>query len=193
MKWASNTKLVLMGAVAAATGGASVLALSSLNGGGALTLGPVDLAPIAAGYDRKANLALATANPSPMARATAAAASRAAIAQYPYDSGAWLRLAYLDQISHGHLTEEGMAALARSYDLIAVEPDFGIWRVGLALENSQALPKTMRAEVRKEVETLWAAPEDRMKLRQLQTQLVNPAGRLSLGLWIYLNQLRAAK
>jgi hypothetical protein len=169
---------------------ASLAALVALNSGGALRLGSAELAPIAAGYDRLAEARLAgAAPPSPAARAESAALSRGAVAQFPYDTGAWLRLAYLDRLEHGRLTPQGLAALRRSYDLVAVDPDFGVWRISFALENSQSLPPLLRAAVREEVSALWTVQRDRGRLLNLRTQLQNPAGRLSLLLWI--NRLQA--
>jgi len=188
-----SLRLALLAALPVVCAGASVLALVSLNGGGALRLGAADLMPLAAGYDRRATAVSAAAMPTGQVHTDAVARSLAAIAQYPYDTGAWLRLAYLHQSADGQLTPEALAALERSYDLVAVDPDFAPWRIGFALEHSQALPKPLRAQVREEVSALWTQPGQRGRLRELQKALRNPAGRLSLGLWISLLQLKEPK
>lgn len=186
-------RLALLAALPIGCALSSVLALVALNGGGAMRLGSIELLPIAAGYDRRATqLTLGAPPPAGPLRAEAFAKSRAAIAQFPYDTSAWLRLAYLGQDAAGRLTPEGLAALSRSYDLVAVDPDFALWRIGYALEHSQDLPKPLRALVRQEAAALWTQPGMRGRLRDLQAQLRNPAGRLSLALWINLLQAKSA-
>lgn len=190
MKLPRSAKLAAMAGVAGVCLASSLLALAAINGGGAVRLGSVDLLPIAAGYDRRAQAELSPAGePPPAVRRTAAEASRRAIAEYPYDTGAWLRLAYLDRAEHGELTPAGVAALSRSYDLVAVDTDFGVWRIAFALENSQALPRPLRASVKQEAAALWTVGPYRRQIRNLRMQLKNPSGRLSLLLWI--NRLQA--
>jgi hypothetical protein len=177
-------------AIACATD--SALGIIALRAGGHAALGSVTLLEAAAGYDRAADSALAAERPSPAALRTAMQVSQAAIAQYPYDTQAWVRLAELDRLQHGQLTPAGVAALQRSYDLVGADPDVGVWRISLALENSQALPKSLRASVRTEVATLWTDAGDRNRILDLQQHLQNPAGRLSLALWTRQLQSTAA-
>jgi hypothetical protein len=194
MKWNRAVRLGVLCAIPAAAGVLSLLTLVSLNSGGAISLGSWDLLPIAAGYDRgAARLLSSSQGPSAEMRLDARGRTEAAISQYPYDTGAWLQLAYLDQQNHGRLTAEGVAALQRSYDLVAAEPDFGVWRVAFALENSQSLPQPLRKTVHEEVAVLWTVPRDRRNLLKLQREIRNPPGRLSLALWIYQLQFAAAK
>ena len=186
-----SVKLGVFGAISALCLASSLLALASINGGGGVRVGDVHLLPLAAGYDRRAQAELSLAEtPPPAVRRAAAEASRRAIAEFPYDTGAWLRLAYLDRAEHGELTQAGVAALSRSYDLVAVDSDFGVWRIAFALENSQALPRPLRASVKQEAAALWTVGPYRRDLRNLRSQLKNPAGRLSLLLWI--NQFQSA-
>jgi hypothetical protein len=190
MRWGRPVRLALFCTLAASCAISSVLTLVSLNAGGGISLAGFDLLPVAAGYDRRARADLNGATPpGPEARRDAAIRSRAALAQFPYDTGAYLHLAFLETAGDTLLTPRGLAALQRSYDLVAVDPDFAVWRVGFALEHSQALPKALRATVRQEVAALWTNPRDRSQLIALQRELRNPAGRLSLALWI--NRLRA--
>ncbi|CAN7416258.1 hypothetical protein LJR219_002658 [Phenylobacterium sp. LjRoot219] len=191
MKLSPPLKLAGMAALGGVCLVSSLLALASINSGGAVRVGGAHLLPLAAGYDRQAQTALSpAAGPPPDVRRAAAEASRSAIAEFPYDTGAWLRLAYLDHAEHGELTPTGIAALSRSYDLVAVDTDFGVWRIAFALENSQALPQPLRASVQQEAAALWTVGRYRGQLRNLRTQLRNPAGRLSLMLWI--NRLQAS-
>lgn len=184
------TRLIAFAGLGGACLLSSLAALVSLNAGGAIRLGSLDLMPIAAGYDRRAQGETAPPEaPPPMVRSEAASRSRGAIGQYPYDTAAWLQLAYLDTLEHGQLTSAGVADLRRSYDLVAVDPDFAIWRITFALEHSQALPTPMLTTVGKEVEAVWTAGRYRAQLLNLRSQLQNPAGRLALFLWI--NDLQA--
>lgn len=175
---AATVRLTAMGALAAATALASTWALVALNTGGEAP--PMR---IAAGYDRKAEPLLdGEALLRQTNRAEAARLSRAAIAQFPYDTSAWLRLAYVDSLDHGGLTPAGVALLKRSYDLVAVDPEVGLWRIRFALENSQALSPDLRASVRKEASALWK--NNRGPLHEMAPAIINPAGRLSLALWL---------
>jgi hypothetical protein len=188
----SNRTLWLagFGTLAGATFLLSAVALWALNGGGQAQLGSLALMKLAAGYDRRAEPILAPAHaPPPRLRRQAAALSQAATAQFPYDTGAWLRLAYVDALDHGGLTSDGLKFLKRSYDLVAIDPQLGPWRVRFALENSQALTPELRAAARTETSALWKNGENREKLTQLATTIHNPAGRLSAALW--LNRLAA--
>jgi hypothetical protein len=184
-------RLALAGALAGITLAASILGLVALQAGGEARLGPIPLLKIAAGYDRRAEPILAgPAVPPPGERAYAQTLSRAAIAQFPYDIGAWLRLAYVDYLDHAGLTPAGLGYLKRSYDLIAVDSELGFWRIRFALENSQALSPEVRASVRREVQAMCVNPNHRARLQQMLPTIRNPAGRLSLALW--LNRLDAS-
>jgi hypothetical protein len=177
---ASVARLVALSVLAGATALASAWALVALNAGGEAP--PLR---IAAGYDRKAEpLLRGAALMRPANRAQAAELSRKAIAQFPYDTSAWLRLAYVDSLDHGGLTPAGAGFLKRSYDLVAIDPFVGLWRIRFALENSQALSPELRASVRSETSGLWRNGENRESLHDMARSIANPAGRLSLALWL---------
>lgn len=185
----ANARLAAFSGLAAVTTVASALALAALNTGG-----EAPAIRFAVGYDRKATPLVSGAAPmSPADRARAAALSRKAIAEFPYDTGAWLRLAYIDTLDHGGLSPEGIALLRRSYDLVAIDPEIGLWRVRFALENSQALPPDLRVAVRNETSGLWKKAANRRRLREIARSIDNPAGRLSLMLWLNRLQASAAK
>jgi hypothetical protein len=190
MKAQRNWSILAAGLLATVTLTMSVLGLIALGSAGEARVGPVVLMKIAAGYDRRATPILAgPAIPPPARRREAAALSRGAISQFPYDLGAWLRLAYGDYLDHGQLTAAGLSYLKRSYDLIAVDSELGQWRVRFALENSQSLTPELRAAVRHEVAAMWLNPNHRAELQKAVPAIRNPAGRLSLALW--LNRLDA--
>jgi len=189
MKPHRMVRLCTLGTLAALTLALSVLGLTALNAGGEAGVGSASM-KIAAGYDRRAERLLRDpAQIDASARVRAERLSRAAIAQYPYDTSAWLRLAYVDSLEHGGLSPSGAAALKRSYDLVAIDPFVGLWRVRFGLENSQALTPELRASVRNEAFALWRNNQDQLSLRGMLDTLHNPVGRLSLGLW--LNRLEA--
>jgi hypothetical protein len=191
MKASSEWPIFAAGLLAVATLTTSALGLIALQFGGEARVGPVPLLKIAAGYDRRAEPLLAAPKiPSPRERRSAVALSRGAIAQFPYDISAWLRLAYVDYLDHGGLTSSGLYDLKRSYDLVAVDSELGFWRVRFALENSPALTADVRASVRQEVSAMWTNPNHRRQLEKMGPAIHNPAGRLSLALW--LNRLDAA-
>jgi hypothetical protein len=186
-----NQRLWALGGLAGLTLGASIVAMIALNAAGEAALGPFSLMRIAAGYDRRAEaLLVGDGGLKAEARAKAAWLSRRALAEYPYDTSDWLRLAYVDALGHGSLSPAGVQALKRSYDLVAIDSFVGLWRVRFALENSQALPADVRASVRNEVIALWKNGENLQPLREMARTIRNPAGRLSLALW--LNRLDAA-
>jgi len=169
----------------------SIAGLVALQAGGEARLGSIALMKVAAGYDRRAKPILATpVTPSVAERRHAEQLSHDAIVQFPYDISAWLRLAYVDYLDHAGLTPIGLSYLKRSYDLIAVDSELGFWRIHFALENSRALSPEVRASVRREVSALWMNPNHRAALKQALPTIQNPAGRLSLALW--LNRLDAA-
>lgn len=172
----------------------SSLALVALNAGGEARLGPAVLMRVSAGYDRRARPLLAGPEaPSPAAAREAVDLSHRALSQYPYDTAAWLQLAYVDATQHdGRLTPAGIADLQRSYDLVAADPSLGVWRVGFALENWPWLPLDLRTAVATEASALMST-EHRDNLRELHPKIRNPVGRLTLGLWLSRLELRQGK
>jgi hypothetical protein len=186
---ARTVRLAVLSILAGVAALASAWALAALNAGG-------EAAPIriAAGYDRQAEpLLRGAALMRPANRARATELSRRAIAQFPYDTSAWLRLAYVDSLDHGGLTPAGVAYLKRSYDLVAIDPFVGLWRIRFALENSQSLSPGLRASVRDEASGLWRNGENREPLHEMARSIGNPAGRLSLSLWLSRLEMQATK
>lgn len=171
----------------------STLGLIALRAGGRAGVGSATLLEVAAGYDRQATETVDSPHPTPAMLNEAEALSHAAIAQYPDDTRAWEMLAYVDRQQHGRLTPVGVAALQKSYDLVGIDAANGLWRIRFALENSQAIPRSLRASVREEVRAQWTFDVDRGRIIDLQPKLENPAGRLSLALWINQLQTSAAK
>lgn len=184
--------LSVSSALALTTATVSLLALIALNAGEA-RLGPAVLMRFAAACDRRAQALLAGPGaPSPAAAREAAALSRAAIAQYPYDTAAWLQLAYLDAARHGgRVSAEGVADLQRSYDLVAADPDVGLWRLRFALENWVWL--SFEARTAAEAEAALLMTSHRPALRRMQAEIRDPIGRLTLGIWLKRLQPPQAK
>ena len=185
MRLTATQQIVSLSLLAATTLLASLLCLLALNTGGRVAVGPLGLMDLAAGYDRSAEPRLrGPALLQHRSREAAAAESRAAIQQYPYDTSAWLRLAYVDTLNGGGLSPAGLGYLKRSYDLVAVDSYVGVWRIQFALENSQSLTPELRSAVHNEVASLWRNGENRGALHAAAEQVRNPAGRLSLLLWL---------
>jgi len=145
---------------------------------------------LAVAENAAANRALGAAPPD---FAAARSATRRALAQSPYDSSAWLRLAYIDAAEDGRLDEDGAAALDRSYQLLPFDQYVAIWRVSFALEHWQSLKPETRAKVK--AEALAFAPTSRY--REMRTTLLavtNPVGRLPAALWAQrMREDRAAR
>jgi hypothetical protein len=190
---AQPIRLFVVGALAASTLALSIACLAALNGGGALRLGGKPLLELSAGYARPAEKLLAQPAPTSQQAADAAALSRKALAQFPYDNSSWLRLAYADAIRNGRLTPEGAALLRRSYDLTPIDIYAGVWRISFVLENSQAIPRDVRLSAKKEFEALWRDYHKRDDLQQMAVAVRNPAGRLSAALWLNGAKASAAK
>ncbi|RAK52645.1 hypothetical protein [Phenylobacterium deserti] len=161
------------------------LALVALNAGGEVRIGPVTLMRLAAGYDRRAEPLLAPEAPPPAAdRARAVQLSRSALAEFPYDTPARLRIAYAESLATGTLTPTARTELSRSYDLVAMDPDVGGWRVRFALNFAQQLPPELREAVKKETLALGRTWSTRKQLRQAVPLLRDPMGAVWLTLWL---------
>ena len=78
-----------------------------------------------------------------------------------------LRLAYLDSLQPGGLGPRGVAQLKRSYDLVAIDPDVGLWRIRFALENSQRLTPDLRSSVRNEALAMGSEGKSLSELKQM--------------------------
>lgn len=179
-----KSSLWAAGVLAAVTLLLSTACLVALNTGGEARVGGLALMHISAGYDRAAD-AIVTANASSRPELERARRlSENALRQYPYDQGAWLRLAYIDAQENGRLTGAGQADLRRSYDLVAIDPVLGPLRVRLALENCSDLSRDLLNSVHAEVDALWSNGRARSDFAEMRSALRSPAGRLALTLWI---------
>jgi hypothetical protein len=176
------------GALSALTLLLGALALVALNTGGAVGAGPIALR-MAAGYDKASEALLAPAKPTPAALDQAAAASRAALGLYPYDMRAWLSLLYVDYQKTGKFNPQSVFLLQRTYSLVPVDRDYGVWRVQFALEHFQQLPPDVKVNVREELVDLWFARK-KNNLAQVLKGLRNPVGHLAALLWIQSDELR---
>lgn len=135
---------------------------------------------LAAGFNRRAEQAL---NRKPADLVQAAAFSQAALRQSPYDTGAELRLAYLDWIEDGVLDAPGVDHLATSYERVPFDRTVAFWRIGFALENWDALPPAVRRLIQAEVFVLASEPGHRWPLRALLEKVRNRQGRVVASLW----------
>jgi len=186
---ARKLKLAAASVLAAATVLGSVGALVALNAGGAVQIGSWRPLALAAGYDRAADALLERGRPGDLPRVDTL--SRRAIAQHPYDIGAWLRIAYADGLGHRALTPKGIAALRRSYDLVAYDPDEASWRIAFALQHWTELPADLRAEVKAEAMAVGASWRHRARIVEVLRGVTNPAGRVTAALWV--SQIERAK
>ena len=164
---AQACKLAALGAFAAATIVFASVLLWALNDGGEARL-PIGLGvKIAAGSDRMAEALLRPIAPSARSQKLARALSLASIHQYPYDTSAWLRIAYIDRLSHSALTPAGINALKLSYDLVGADPDVGQWRVRFCWEAPE--PATFVTARGRRLPAISAKP-----LRRLVRRLLHP-------------------
>jgi len=171
------------GLLALATAASGAAALAALNSGGEARVGGVTLLRLAAGYDRAAEASLRRATEPAMAR-EAERLSRQALQLNPYDTGAWLRIAFADAASHGDLTSVGVQALRHSYDLAEIDPYVARWRVGFTLDHWQRIPADLREQVRTEAMALGRQWQNREKVRETLKSVRNPAGRLPAAMWL---------
>lgn len=169
-----------MAGAAGAAGVTAILAglcMVALATGSAPATGPLRL-QMAAGYDRKAETALTAGGRE--GAAVARAASRAALEQYPYDTAAWLRLAWIDRTDDGVLGPSGLAALKTSYDLIAYDQYVALWRIRFGLENWEVLSPELRRNVTNEAAAQVKGGRRRALVATLRS-IRNHRGRLQAG------------
>lgn len=169
--------------LAAITGALALLYLVALTAGGEVSIGTLPIAKVGAGYDRKAESLLSPQRPSPSALTEAERLSRLALREFPYDTSSWIRIAYIDHLRHGDLSPAGWAAFARSYDLVAVDPRFGPWRVHFALEHWDKIPNSLKKSVREEARALSTNGRGRAKLKAALAAVKNPDSSVMVTLW----------
>ncbi len=151
-------------------------------GSARLPLLNVSVLEIAAGHDRVAERWLDDRK-DPARFEKAKAESEAALRQSPYDTGALLRLAYIDRIEDGRLDRAGVEALVTSYDRVAFDPAVARWRIQFALENWEYLPVKLRQRVQEEVFAVASEPGHRWPLRIQLKNVQNPYGVMVAAFW----------
>ncbi|WP_269714840.1 O-antigen ligase family protein [Caulobacter sp. NIBR2454] len=149
---------------------------------GALRLGSINLLQLSIGHDRAAERALEAGRLD-----DADAASRRALAIAPYDTPAWLRMAYIDRARRGGLSAEGVEWFERSYDLAALDPDVALWRIRFGLENWTRLTPEARAAVQEEADVLLKDSAHRPYITEDLRSISTPTGQMVAAFW--LNQI----
>jgi hypothetical protein len=109
--------------------------------------------------------------------------SRLAIAQNPYDTSAWLRIASADALLNGRLTTTGVTALSRSYDLVGIDPYVATWRTAFALEHWHELPAEVKADARSEAMAVGRPWTHRRQMLRALNSVRNPKGRMTAAIW----------
>ena len=184
MRIGQTSKVAIVGALAGLAFALSLLHLAALLSGGELRAGTWRVAVVAAGYDRRAEQVLAAPRPSAGAVSQSKRLTELALREFPYDTSAWLRLAYIDRLQNGRMTTQGIAAFTRSYDLVAVDPQFAAWRIHFALENWTNLPSELKAMVKLEASTLSTDSIGRDKITPALRSVRDPIGAALASLWL---------
>lgn len=192
MSTARRLRLLAMAALAVTTVLWAAVALAAINGGGAARVGGITLLEIAIGYDRAVGQILGKSQQNEADLVAIERGARASLAQYPYNSRAWLRLALVDTSRHGRLTAPGLAALRRSYDLVQLEPNIGPQRVAFGLENWEDLPNDLQIQITNEASDLGANAKMREKLRRTLRRVQSPYGAVLGRVWMRMIDARAA-
>jgi hypothetical protein len=133
---------------------------------------------LALGQSRATEAALAE---SPPDLKVAAETNSRAVALAPYDSSARLRVAYIDSLD-GKLDDEGVAALALSYQLLPFDQYVSTWRIGFALNHWGDLTPDIRRAV--EAETFaFAQTGRRRELLAVLAAVNSPIGVVPAAFW----------
>ncbi|WP_340647151.1 hypothetical protein [Phenylobacterium sp.] len=178
-----SAPLWIAGSLTAVTGLLALLHLSALITGGEVSLGSWRLAAVGAGYTRKAEDLVSTRSATAGDLAKAEQLSGLALREFPYDTSSWIRLAYIDHLRHGDPSPIGLRAFERSYDLVAIDPQFGPWRIHFALERWDKLPNNLKKAVRGEAEALSTEGRSRAKLQAALAAVKNPDSTVLATLW----------
>ncbi len=184
MRIGQTSKVAIVGALAGLAFALSLLHLAALLSGGELRAGTWRVAVVAAGYDRRAEQVLAAPRPSAGAVSQSKRLTELALSEFPYDTSAWLRLAYIDRLQNGRMSPRGIAAFTRSYDLVAVDPQFAAWRIHFALENWTKLPAKVKVMVRVEASALSTDAVGRDKITPALRSVRDPIGAALAFLWL---------
>jgi hypothetical protein len=160
--------------------GAATVALA--NGGEARIAGLV-VWRSAVGASLAAERLLRSPEP-PMARnRQVEALTRKALSMAPTRTGDWLRLAYLDVLRNNRMTPAGVDALARSYDLTALDQTYALWRICFALDHWVDLPEPLQGAVKNEAFVMARSPQHTALTRKALSGLQTPTGRLVAAFW----------
>lgn len=119
------------------------------------------------------------ANPAVQRRAAVAL-----LAARPMESSAWLRLAYADRLTNGHLTDAGRRALEMSYLVLPFAGSQAPWRLGFAFDNWGDLGVRSRKDAIAEVGVVKDDPEILNALTTVAGRVRDPRGRLAAALLI---------
>jgi O-antigen ligase len=173
----------LQGGLATGVGIVAIAAWLALQCGGALRIGPAEILPLAAGFDRRASHLVETSS-SPAALDAAEIASARALSLAPYDTSAALRLAYIDLRRNGRLTAAGEDRLRKSYDRVPLDQGVALWRIRFALESWSEVKPATRALVRREFEALLSTGRHRRALLNMLAEVRSPAGKMIARFWV---------
>ncbi|MDG2520485.1 O-antigen ligase family protein [Caulobacter segnis] len=173
--------------VAGATAGLSgmvgaVLVLSAL-GTGAASIGGLTFLRLAVGFDRHADRLLAGGSSAGVLDA-ARSASQEALKLAPYDTAAWLRLVYIDQVRSGRLERDAVKMFETTYDLVPIDPYVARWRIRFGLEHWGELNPESRAYVQREAEFLLEDPAHQRYVTGDLKSIASPTGRMVAAFWL---------
>lgn len=147
--------------------------------------GATGLAPV---NERRADALARAAEIHDAHRLAAGALTRLSLAEAPANPTAWLRLAYLDALADGTLTQVGERALAMSYSVAPYGPDVTAWRLDFAFDHWSALSETTRTAA---VDELMVTHRG-LDHSGLRGSTSDPAGQLALDLLLNAAADRAA-
>ena len=177
---ASNARVVTV--LAVCTMVLATLALMALNQGPVTIGGHAPLMELAIGDDLAADRALSQSDPHRYE--VAQRLSERALARYPYDTSALLRLAFISRARSDRLGPDGVAALRRSYAALPFDHYVAFWRIRFALENWAELPPDLKEAVRREEAAVESQPGHRDNLRETLAAVPPGPGGLVAGFWI---------
>jgi hypothetical protein len=169
-------KIAAAGGLAATTLLLSMTAFASLSG----VTTPINFAET---HDQQAYDLLVKSS-APKALDAAGAQAERALELSPYDNSARLRLTYIDTVRRGALGGRGLARLAESYDLVALDYTVAAWRVRFGLEHWRELTPELRKAVEAEALAFSRAGSQDVAMASVLQSIRNPEGRLAAALWV---------
>jgi len=177
-----NRNLLIAGAFAALAAATGAAGLINLNTGAPVGAGPVTIG-FAEGYDAAAMTRLNAVQDRGELDSVERKA-REALYVAPYATAARLRLAHVDLLRNGRLTQNGLREFERSYDLVPIDPDVGAWRIRFGLETWSMQSPRARQAVYAEAEALRPLHSHENDVDAALRSIQDPAGRLSAALWL---------